>query len=161
MEITGKMKLNRQKKRIYMDVCSLERPYDDQSYPRIEAETAAVTLIMALVKTKAYVLSYSPVHKEELQPNTDEAMRLEILKLFQSYGEYAATVSDYGKVEKRGLVLHGAGMGIADAMHIAYAEACDAEFITCDDDLLKKCRRNNVKIWCGTPVDFGKKEGLL
>jgi hypothetical protein len=56
------MKMNRQNKNIYLDLCALERPYDDQSYPRIEAETAAVTLILSLVKNGAYVLLYSPVH---------------------------------------------------------------------------------------------------
>lgn len=157
----GKMKLNRQKKRLYMDLCALERPYDDQSYPRIEAETAAVTMIMALVKAKEYVLSYSPVHEDELQPNPDGAMRLEIVKLLHSYGEDAALADVFGEVEKRGVALCGRGMGISDAMHVAYAESCGAEFITCDDDLLRKCRRNNVTIWCGTPVDFAKKEGLL
>lgn len=155
------MKLNRPKKRIYLDLCALERPYDDQSYPRIEAETAAVTLVMALLKAREYVLSYSPVHEFELEPNTDDAMCLEIRKLFQMNGENVALISDFSKVETRGLELHRLGMGIADAMHVSYAEACGAEFITCDDDLISKCRRNNVKIWYGTPVDFGKKEGLL
>lgn len=52
-------------------------------------------------------------------------------------------------------------MGMADAMHVAYAESCNAEFITCDDDLIRKCRRNISIIWYGSPVDFGKKESLL
>lgn len=118
-------------------------------------------MIMALVKAKDYVLSYSVVHEDELQPTTDGAMRLEIVKLLHSYGENAALLSHYEEVQNRGIKLYGKGMGISDAMHVAYAEACCAEFITCDDDLLRKCRRNNVTIWYGTPVDFGKKEGLL
>ena len=155
------MKLNRRKKRIYMDLCALERPYDDQSFPRIEAETAAVILIMTLVKATEYILTYTPVHEDELHRNTDGAMRLEILKLLHSYGDNVASLFDFRGIENRGIELHGMGMGIADAMHVAYAEACNAEFITCDDDLIRKCRRNNIIIWYGSPVDFGKKEGLL
>jgi predicted nucleic acid-binding protein len=101
------------------------------------------------------------IFEDELQPNTDVAMCLEILKLLQSYGENIALLFSFGEIELRGLELYSKGLGIADAMHVAYAEACGAEFITCDDDLLRKCRRNNVRIWYGTPVDFGKKEGLL
>ena len=50
--------------------------------------------------------------------------------------------------------------GVADAAHIAFAEQCGAEFISCDDSLIKKCSRQNIKIWCGNPVAFCEKEGL-
>jgi hypothetical protein len=50
--------------------------------------------------------------------------------------------------------------GIADAAHVAYAERDGAEFISCDDSLIKKCLKHNVKIWCGNPVAFCEKEGL-
>ena len=33
-------------KSIYMDVCALSRPFDDQRYPRIRLETEAVNLIL-------------------------------------------------------------------------------------------------------------------
>ena len=50
--------------------------------------------------------------------------------------------------------------GIADSSHVAFAEQSGAEFISCDDSLIKKCLRHNVKIWCGNPVAFCKKERL-
>jgi hypothetical protein len=154
------LKLNK-KKYIYLDLCSLERPYDDQSYPRIAAETAAVSLIMALVKTRAYILAYSPIHEEELHYNTDDAMRLEIMTLLKSVGLNVASLIEFHTVENRGIALFKQGFGIADALHVTYAEICNSDFVTCDDDLLRKCRRSGVTLWYGTPVDFGKKEGLL
>jgi predicted nucleic acid-binding protein len=149
------------KLRIYLDLCALQRPYDDQAYPRIQAETAAVMLITAQVKRKKYVLMFSPVHVVELSADRDETKRLELQKLLLSYGEDAASLVEYKAVALRGLDLESRGLGIADAMHAAYAEACAADFITCDDDLLRKCLRHRVETWCGTPLDFGKKEGLL
>jgi len=44
--------------------------------------------------------------------------------------------------------------------HIAFAEQCGAEFISCDDSLIKKCSRYKIKICCGNPVAFCEKEGL-
>jgi len=51
-------------------------------------------------------------------------------------------------------------MGAGDAVHV-YAEAVDAAFITCDDMLIKKCGRHNLKIWYGLPDEFVRKEMLL
>lgn len=36
-------------KSVYLDVCALSRPFDDQSYLRIRIETEAVNLILSNV----------------------------------------------------------------------------------------------------------------
>jgi hypothetical protein len=43
---------------------------------------------------------------------------------------------------------------------VAYAEAIGSDFITCDDDLIKKARRCKIEVWYGTPVDFCQKENI-
>jgi len=35
-----------------------------------------------------------------------------------------------------------------------------AQFISCDEKLLKKCLIHKIKVWCGNPVSFCEKEGL-
>ena len=50
--------------------------------------------------------------------------------------------------------------GIADAAHLAFAEIAQAYFISCDDKLIKNCKKHKVKIWCGNPIDFCVKEDL-
>ena len=52
------------------------------------------------------------------------------------------------------------GFGIADAAHVAFAEAGGADFITCDDRLLKKCQKIKLAIWCGDPLQFCIKGNL-
>ncbi|MEK8020003.1 MAG: hypothetical protein VSS75_024280 [Candidatus Parabeggiatoa sp.] len=39
-------------KRVYLDVCALSRPFDDQRQVRIQLESSAVTLILEHVKQK-------------------------------------------------------------------------------------------------------------
>ena len=52
------------------------------------------------------------------------------------------------------------GFGFADAVHLVFAEAVGANFITCDDKLCKKCFAVDTAIWTGNPVAFCDKKGL-
>ena len=52
------------------------------------------------------------------------------------------------------LILNESGMGIADAAHVAFAEQLADYFITCDDKLLKQCRKIDLKIPAMNPVEF-------
>ena len=148
---------------VYFDVCALGRPYDDQGFPRIEAETAAMAMVIVLIKARKYVLYYSMVHEKELSCNNNDTERTEILKLLFDYGKSTTPLfrKIYSTIERRALKFEKQGMGIADAIHVAHSEAAGAAFITCDDNLIKKCHRCDVNIWYGTPVDYCKKEGLL
>ena len=56
------------------------------------------------------------------------------------------------------LVEHG--LGPADAAHLALAEAAEADFVSCDDRLLRQCRRVESSIWFGTLMAFCDKENL-
>jgi len=52
------------------------------------------------------------------------------------------------------------GFGVADAAHVAFAEHHGADFITCEDRVIKKSLRNKINVWCGNPLAFCEKEGL-
>ena len=45
---------NRALKPVYLDVCALGRPYDEQNDLRIATETSAVNIIIALIKSGDY-----------------------------------------------------------------------------------------------------------
>ena len=146
------------KKSIYLDVCVLSRPFDDQSYLRIRLETEAVNLILSKVKSSEYTLVVSPVHWEEIKAISDIFERIDLQERLSTMGEPIKIDLDIAR--KRADELCELNFGIADAAHVAFAEQGGAEFISCDDSLIKKCLRHNVKIWCGNPVAFCEKEGL-
>ena len=50
--------------------------------------------------------------------------------------------------------------GPSDAAHLAFAEAAEADFVTCDDRLLRQCRRVQPSVWFGTLMAFCDKENL-
>ena len=64
------------------------------------------------------------------------------------------------KIRSRAEELFLLGFGVADAAHVAFAEWGRADFISCDNRLLKKCQRLKINVWCGNSVTFCEKEGL-
>jgi hypothetical protein len=144
--------------KIYLDVCALCRPYDDQSYLRIKFETLAVKIILSKVKAGIYTLLISPVHTEEINGIEIMTQRFQIENIIRTFGKPVKV--DLSKTKERTEHLWNAGFGLADAAHIAFAEISEACFISCDDKLIKKCINYGIKIWCGNPVAFCVKEGL-
>jgi hypothetical protein len=141
-----------------VDVCSLSRPFDDQNVIRIRLETEAVNLILLKVKEGRFKLLVSPAHFKEIEAILDPVERIELRTLLDKIGEPIR--GDRLKIRARAEDLVQLGFGVADAAHVAYAEYSGAQFISCDDKLLKKCLSSNVKVWCGNPLLFCEKEGL-
>jgi hypothetical protein len=146
------------RERLYLDVCALSRPFDDQHPLRIRLETDAVNLILAHVKQGRYVLLVSPVHRREIAAIPDGYERTALQTILDQYG--VPTEVDGVATRQRAEDLVAVGFGVADAAHMAFAEQSGASFISCDDKLLKKCGRFGVGIWCGNPVAYCEKEGL-
>jgi predicted nucleic acid-binding protein len=142
----------------YLDVCALNRPLDDQSQMRIRLEADAVSLILSYVRSKSLTLAVSPVHYAEVAANPDPSRRSHVQLLLQELG--SQIVFDRDASRRRAEVLVTLGMGTADAAHVALAEQVGCDFVTCDDGLLRQCRRIGVNVWFGTPIAYCDKEDL-
>ncbi|MBB5348052.1 PIN domain-containing protein [Desulfoprunum benzoelyticum] len=131
---------------------------DDQSYSRIHLETIAVRLILKTVEAGRYRLITSPVHEIEISNIANDSERIDLLLMLEKLGVRIAIDNEAARAcaEK----LFRQGLGPADAAHIAFAEAAQADFISCDDKLIKKCSRMTVDVWTGNPVAFCDKENL-
>jgi len=145
-------------KLIYMDVCALSRPFDDQDYMRIKLETEAVNLILLKTREGKLKLLFSPVHLTEIEAIPDVFERIELQTVLDELGDVIK--GDMSKIRSRAEDLVSLGLGVADAAHVAFAEYSGAEFISCDTRLLKKCKTSKIKVWFGNPVAFCEKEGL-
>lgn len=143
---------------IYLDVCTLSRPFDEQHYLRIRLETEAFNLILSKVKKGDYRLLISTAHTKEIEAIPDVFERIELQTLLERLGELIKV--NLTKTRERAEELVDLGFGIADAVHVSFAEQSRAYFISCDDILIKKCLNHNIKVWCGNPVSFCEREGL-
>ncbi|MFO8085752.1 MAG: hypothetical protein R6U27_15695 [Desulfobacterales bacterium] len=145
-------------KSIYLDVCALCRQYDDQSYARIHLETIAVRLILKKVEAGRFSMIYSPVHKLEISDISNDSERIDLLLFLEQLG--VKHNIDNKTTRRRAEELSRQGIGPADAAHLAFAEATKADFISCDDKLIKKCSKISIDVWGGNPVTFCHKEDL-
>ena len=88
----------------------------------------------------------------------DSVERFELQTLLKEIGEPIS--GNMSEMRERAEKLVTFGFEAADAAHVAFAEHCGAQFITCDEKLIKKCFAHKIEIWCGNPVSFCEKERL-
>ena len=137
--------------RIYFDNCSLQRPLDDQSQPRIEQETEAIVRILSYCETVSLVSS--EVLLIQINDASDLERRETTLGILNLATENIVTDET---IEKRAQEIEKFGIKPIDALHLASAEAGQAEyFCTCDDKLLRKAKaQSDLKVRAVSPIEL-------
>lgn len=126
---------------IYLDLCCFNRPYDDQTQPRIRFETAAKLILQQKVRDGECRLLWSATLDFECSNNPYEEHRLAIEK-WRHMAERVVLATDV--VIDQAKQLAKQGIGNYDALHVASAIDGGAElFVTTDDRLLKKLQGND------------------
>lgn len=126
--------------RLYLDVSSLNRPFDDQSQERIRLEAEAVLLIMERIDRGDWQQISSDIATREVNAIADVERRNRVrLQLPPPADTIALTQA----IRDRGQILVARGLHPADALHVAAAETGGADvLLTCDDRLIRWGRRN-------------------
>ena len=75
-----------QPRRVYLDVCALSRPFDDQTQARIRLETEAVELILSRVRQEDLQLIVSAAHAVEIAAIEDAEERGALERLLADLG---------------------------------------------------------------------------
>ena len=119
--------------RLYLDLCAIQRPLDDQSQLRIRLETEAVLGILAASSTGTVALLASDVHYIETLRNPHPNRRdfvLEVLALATN----VLPVSDAVAERARGFARQR--ITGPDALHLAVAVEAGADYFCTNDDVL-------------------------
>lgn len=138
--------------KLYLDLCALKRPFDDQLQERIAAESRSVMAILGRIEVglDSMVWSVPLVIENDSDPDTE--VRQEVAKI----GDQAvAFVRFTSEIERRVLELVNVGLGALDAAHLACAEAggCHA-LLTCDDRFLRAARRSGTSLRVINPLEY-------
>ena len=139
---------------IYLDTCCLNRPFDDQSQPRIQLETSAILAILQQVASGEVEIANSSVIQFEIHRITDQTRRNAILH-FLSFASSFQPLTQ--AIEQRGILLNGLGFKRLDALHLAVAECLEADaLLTTDDQFLRLAVRhsNHLTIPVINPLQF-------
>jgi predicted nucleic acid-binding protein len=124
--------------RIYLDSCSLQRPLDDQTQPRIRVETEAVLAILAAAQVGDIVLMNSEALEYEMGRIPDNQRRTEVAAIL-ALSKERIEITD--EAEKLAESLENRGISPMDAVHLALASTARVDFFTtCDDRLLRKAK---------------------
>lgn len=124
---------------IYLDTCSLQRPLDDKSQLRIRLEAEAILSFIDLVEAGALDLISSDVLTYETERNPHPTRKQFVWEVVT---DASAHIEFSDPIEKRGQELNQVGIKTLDSLHLASAEASQADiFCTCDDSFLNKAKQ--------------------
>lgn len=124
--------------RIYLDCCSLQRPFDDKSQPRIAIESEAILVILSMCESNQITLLSSEVLQFEIGRIPDQGRKEEAWAIQKIAKETVVLTPELEILARR---LLESGVKPLDALHLASASVAKADyFCTCDDILLKKAR---------------------
>jgi predicted nucleic acid-binding protein len=135
--------------RIYLDNCTYNRPFDDQTQMKIHLETVAKLYIQSAIRNGVYDLVWSFMNDLENNDNPYEDCRNSIQKWKQIAKQYCAT---HQSILDRGKEIEKLSIKSKDALNIACAVASNCDyFITTDKPLLHK---NIDGIRIINPIEF-------
>ncbi len=135
--------------KIYVDTSVYNRPFDDQTQPRISLETQAFRVVLQLVRSGAIELVNSSILEYENSWNPFALRHLWIERWLQM-AEFYQEVNQV--IIERAQVLEQQRLGSVDALHVACAETSGSEcLLTCDDRLIRRYQ-GTIKVI--NPVNF-------
>jgi hypothetical protein len=138
--------------KVYLDNCTYNRPFDDQSQIRIFLESQAKLHIQRLIINGELCLAYSYMSLYENSENPNPEHRNSIRDFFRYAAEFVG-INKADIIEARAQTIKGWNIKSNDAIHLACAiEANCGYFITTDDGILRNCRASDIRVY--SPVDF-------
>ena len=125
-----------EKIKIYLDVCCFNRPYDDQTQPRIQLESTAKLMIQSLIVDRDinFVWSYVLEFENSRNPFPEKRDTILAFKRFAS-----EVILPNQEIEDAAKELQHKGFKTFDSLHLACAVFAGCNyFLTVDDGALNK-----------------------
>jgi len=129
--------------RVYLDTSVYNRPFDDQTQPKVFLETQAVILILQMVEAKLIELVSSLVLEYENSRNPFPVNQ-QSMEQYLQIATLRVLLDE--NIRVRAKQLEQQGIKAIDALHVACAEASQSDyFITCDKRLINRCQGLTLK----------------
>jgi len=135
-----------------MDICCLNRPFDDLSQDRIYLEAEAVLSIISHCEKSKWTLVSSGAIDFELSklPDIDRFEQIQTL-----YAVASSRIKLTEQAEKKAAFFQKNGIKPLDSLHLALAETGEADvFLTTDDRLLRTAKKLDLRIKIYNPVSW-------
>ncbi len=123
-------------KKIYLDNCMFNRPFDDQNQIRIRLEAEAKLYIQEQIKNGQLTLVWSYILDFENQQNPYQE-RKDVISKWQT--QAAIDIEETDTLLNKANLIVSMGLKSKDALHVASAIEGEADyFLTTDDSIIKK-----------------------
>ena len=138
--------------RIYIDVCCLNRPFDDLSQDRVYLEAEAILSIIYHCEKNEWTLIASGVIDYELSKLSDTDRLEQVQTLYAAAHERVKLIEE---TQQRAIFFQEHGLKSFDSLHLALAETNEVDtFLTTDDQLLRIAGKLDLKIKVANPVSW-------
>ena len=142
--------------RIYLDNCCYNRPFDDQTQPRIREETDAISAIITQMITNDDIILSSDILLFEVSKIKANDKRRAILSMIDRASTQTVVWNEQINFRRNGIMCT-ANIHYMDAAHLACTEFGNANiFLTTDDKLIKACGNLNLKFRVLNPAIYFK-----
>ena len=119
-------------------MCSIQRPLDTKSHPRIAVEAEAILGVLTLCEAGHMELLNSDTLVFELERNPHPVRKEYALKVLANATGFVQTND---RIEETARSFQAEGIKPMDALHLASAVVAEANyFCTCDDRFLKRAK---------------------
>lgn len=138
---------------IYLDYNCFQRDFDDWKQTRIRIEAAVCEQVFQDAESGVHTLVWSFIHADEngMCPYANRRQSVEYLSTIC----LIKVAPDEGIRSKAAGLVSSLGLSAKDALHVASALAVNADFfLTCDDQLVRKCRNCDLAVNVMNPVEF-------
>lgn len=138
--------------RLYLDVCCLNRPFDDWRQQRVRLEGEAILAILERCQQGDLQLVSSTALEAEISRTADPERRQRVLAALEIATQKIQVTE---VMVQRAATLQVSGFTPFDALHLACAEAAAVDsFLTTDDRLLRRAKRIDISVPVANPVTW-------
>jgi predicted nucleic acid-binding protein len=142
--------------RIYLDNCSFNRPYDDQSQVKVLFETEAKLFIQQQILSQNYELAWSYVLDYEIG-NSPFSERKDRIMQWKNIARLHCVENESILLEAE--KLQKIGLKVVDSLHIACADFMQCDYVlTTDGKMLNKPIKQVTQMPVLNPMEFIQRE---
>ena len=140
--------------KIYLDVCCLNRPFDDHTQDKIRLESEAVVTILTNIESKKWQMIGSDIINYEISRilNPDRKKKVKIISKISTQH-----IKLNDSIINRARAIERCSIKSMDALHLASAEQGKIDILlTTDQDLIKKYSQKSsiIRIKVQNPVNW-------
>lgn len=141
--------------KIYFDTCTLQRPLDDRSQPRILLEAEAILALLGLCDQGTIQLITSDIVEYEIKNNPNQQKRAFVEKVTQQAVRHIPLSE---MIEQLAQGYEQSGIKAIDALHLASAEIEGVDyFCTCDDRFYRRAvQLSNLTVKVRMPLELAQ-----